>query len=107
MIVVTTESVPGYVVVESLGVVRGNSVRARSLFRDIMAIVRLLVGGEIREYTKMLAETREQALDRMGEEAEGKGANAVIGVRFVTAQTMAGAAEFLAYGTAVRISRSK
>lgn len=107
MIVVTTENVPGYVIVESLGVVRGNSVRARSVFRDIMAVVRLLVGGEIREYTKMLAETREQALDRMGAEAIGLGANAVVGVRFVTAQTMAGAAEFLAYGTAVRISRSK
>ncbi len=104
MIVVSTDGVQGREIAESLGLVRGNAVRARSLVRDIMAVVRMLVGGEIHEYTKMLAETREQALDRMIHEAEDKGADAVVGLRFVTAQTMAGAAEFLAYGTAVRLA---
>ena len=89
--------------VETLGIVRGNSVRARHLGRDIVALFRALVGGEIRDYTKMLAESREQALDRMLEQAIGLGANAVVGMRFTTSTVMAGAAELLAYGTAVRV----
>ena len=107
MIVVTTDGVPGREIAESLGLVRGNAVRARAIGRDIMAMVRMLVGGEIPEYTKMLAETREQALDRMIEEPREQDADAIVGLRFITAQTMAGAAEFLAYGTAVRLSRRR
>lgn len=103
MIVVTTESIQGRRIVSSLGLVRGNAVRARFILRDIMAVLRMIVGGEIPEYTKMMAETREQALDRMLEEARGLDADAIVGVRFVTAQTMAGAAELLVYGTAVTL----
>lgn len=103
MIVVTTERVQGREIEASLGLVRGNAVRARFILRDLMAIVRMIVGGEIPEYTKMMAETREQALDRMLDEARALDADAVVGLRFVTAQTMAGAAELLVYGTAVRL----
>jgi uncharacterized protein YbjQ (UPF0145 family) len=84
-----------------LGVVRGNSVRARHVGRDIMAVLRNVVGGEIRDYTKLLAESREQALDRLVEQAAAMGANAVLGLRFTTSMVMGGAAELLAYGTAV------
>lgn len=103
MIVSTTENIPGMKVVNVHGIVKGNAVRARHMGKDILAVLRNLVGGEIREYTKMLAETREQALDRMKEEAEKQGANAIISVRFITAEIMSGAAELLAYGTAVTI----
>jgi len=99
----TTDELPGQVIVKTLGVVRGNSVRARHLGRDISAVFRNLVGGEIRDYTKMLAESREQALDRMIEQALALGANAVVGMRFTTSTVMAGAAELLAYGTAVTV----
>lgn len=101
MIVVTTPDIVRRRVVRTLGLVRGNTIRARHLGRDIMAQLRNLVGGEIIEYTKMLAESREQALDRMVAEARDLGANAVINVRFATSMVMAGAAELLAYGTAV------
>ena len=101
--VVTTETVPGFQIVESLGAVRGNSVRARHVGRDIIASFKNLVGGEIKDYTKMLAESREQALDRMLDQAIGMGANAVVALRFTTSTVMAGAAEMLAYGTAVKI----
>lgn len=101
MIVVTAETVAGKRVVATLGLVRGNSVRARHIGRDILAVFRNLVGGEIAEYTKMLAETREQALDRIVEQAEELGANAIVSLRFQTAEVMSGAAELLAYGTAV------
>lgn len=101
MIVTTTETISGKKVVKTLGLVKGNSIRARHLGRDIVAGFRNIVGGEITEYTKMLAESREQALDRMEEEADKLGANAVVGMRFVTAAIMGGAAELLAYGTAV------
>jgi len=84
-----------------LGLVRGNTIRARHVGRDIVAGLRNIVGGEIVEYTKMLAEAREQALDRMVEEAEKLGANAVVCLRFTTSYVMGGAAELLAYGTAV------
>jgi uncharacterized protein YbjQ (UPF0145 family) len=102
MIVTTTDELPGRRVVRILGLVRGNTIRARHLGRDIQAVIRNVTGGEIREYTKMLAESREQALDRMTEEAEALGANAVVGVRFTTSMVMSGAAEIMCYGTAVR-----
>jgi len=101
MLIVTTENVSGKKIVKTLGLVKGNTIRARHVGRDIVAGFRNIVGGEITEYTKMLAESREQALDRMKGEAEKFGANAVVGIRFITASIMGGAAELLAYGTAV------
>jgi len=101
MIVVTTDSIPGKRVVKTLGLVKGNTIRARHVGKDILAGLKGLVGGEIIEYTKMVAESREQCLDRVIEEAESLGANAVVGIRFTTASMMQGAAELLAYGTAV------
>lgn len=103
MIVVTDERIVGKKVVRTLGLVRGNTIRARHLGKDVMALLRNLVGGEISEYTKMMAEAREQSLDRMVEEAEELGANAVICTRFATSMLMQGASELLAYGTAVVI----
>lgn len=103
MILCTTDDVPGRRIVRALGLVRGNTIRARHLGHDIVAVLRNLAGGEVREYTKMLAEAREQAIDRMIQEAEALGANAVVGVRFQTAELMRGAAEMLCYGTAVII----
>ena len=101
MIVVTTEEVAGKTVKKHLSLVRGNTIRARHIGHDIMALLRNIVGGEIRDYTKMMAEAREQAIDRMIEDAETLGGNAVIGVRFSTSMIMQGAAEIIAYGTAV------
>ena len=101
MIVVTTDSIPGRRVVRTLGLVKGNTIRARHVGKDILAGLKGLVGGEITEYTKMVAESREQSLDRVIEEAESLGANAVVGLKFTTASMMQGAAELLAYGTAV------
>jgi uncharacterized protein YbjQ (UPF0145 family) len=103
MIVVTTPDVPGMRVTQTLGLVRGNTIRARHVGRDVMAALRNVAGGEIREYTKMMAEAREQAIDRMVEEAEALGADAVVMVRFMTAEIMRGAAEMMCYGTAVRV----
>ena len=103
MIVVTTEKIPGKQVVKVLGMARGNTVRARAVGKDIMAMLRNVVGGEVTEYTKMIAESREQALDRMVENAKEMGANAVVNVRFGTSMVMRGAAEILAYGTAVLV----
>lgn len=105
MIVVTTPDVPGMRVVETLGLVRGNTIRTRHVGRDVLAAMRNLAGGEVREYTKMMAEAREQAIDRMVEEAETLGADAVVMVRFQTVEMMRGAAEMLCYGTAVRLER--
>ncbi len=87
-----------------MGLVRGNTIRARHLGLDILAFLKNLVGGEISDYTKMLAEAREQAIDRMMEEARHLGANAVVGVRFASAEIMSGAAELLCYGTAVVVA---
>ncbi len=101
MILVTTDHVPGKTIKKNLGLVRGNTIRARHLGRDIAAFLRSIVGGEIRDYTKMMAESREQAIDRMIEEAKGLGANAIINVRFTTSMIMQSASEILAYGTAV------
>jgi uncharacterized protein YbjQ (UPF0145 family) len=103
MIVVTTEAIPGYRVVRMLGIVRGNTIRARHVGRDIKAAFRHLIGGEITDYTKLMGESREQALDRMIAEAEKLGANAVVQARFATSMLMGGAAEILTYGTAVII----
>ena len=103
MILSTTYSVPGHTVTVNHGLVRGNTIRARHLGRDIVAGLRSVVGGEITDYTKMLAEAREQALDRMIEEARAVGADAVIGVRFTTSSVMQSASEILAYGTAVAL----
>lgn len=101
MILVTTDRIEGKRIVKTLGLVRGNTIRARHMGHDIKAKFINLVGGEITDYTKMLAESREQAIDRMAEEAESLGANAVINIRFGTSMVMAQAAEILAYGTAV------
>lgn len=101
MMVVTSDTIPGKRIVKVLGMVRGNTIRARHIGRDIGALLRNLVGGEVREYTKLLAEAREQAIDRMVEEARELGGNAVVTARFSTAEMMQGAAELMVYGTAV------
>jgi uncharacterized protein YbjQ (UPF0145 family) len=101
MLLSTTETIPGKTISKHLGLVRGNTIRARHVGKDILAHLRNLVGGEIVEYTKLLAESREQALDRMMEEATKLGANAIVGLRFSTAEIESHAAEILAYGTAV------
>jgi uncharacterized protein YbjQ (UPF0145 family) len=103
MIIVTTQDVPGARTVDTLGLVRGNTIRARNIGKDILAVMRNIVGGEVKEYTKMMAEAREQSIDRMVEEAEALGADAVVSVRFSTSMVMKGAAEMLCYGTAVRL----
>jgi uncharacterized protein YbjQ (UPF0145 family) len=105
MIIVNTENVPGRKVKEVLGLVRGNTIRAKWLGKDIVAGFRNLVGGELKEYTEMLTEARDEAIKRMEEEAKNLGADAVVNVRFTTAQTMRGAAELLAYGTAVKLDK--
>jgi len=104
MIVTMGETVPGRQVSEIVGTVKGNTVRTRFFGRDIMAALRNLVGGEVPEYTKLMAEAREQAIDRMIADAESKGADAVISLRVTTSMIMGGSAELLAYGTAVRLS---
>ncbi len=103
MILTNTDTVPGREVVEILGVVKGNTVRARNIGRDILALLKNVVGGEIEEYTKLIAEAREQALDRMIVQAEELGADAVINLRFSTSYIMSSASEILAYGTAVKL----
>lgn len=106
MLIVSTESIAEKKIVKTLGLVRGNTIRARHLGKDVMAGLRNLVGGEVREYTKMISESREEALNRMVEDAKKLGANAVIGVRFTTSQVMQGAAEILAYGTGVIVEEN-
>ena len=101
VLLATTETVQGFRVRKVLGIVRGNTIRTRHLGNDILAGFRTLVGGEIPEYTKMMAEAREQALDRLRAEAVARGANAVLGMRITTSTVMSGAAEILCYGTAV------
>jgi uncharacterized protein YbjQ (UPF0145 family) len=103
MLLSTTKTIEGKKIVKHLGLVRGNTIRARHLGRDIMAGLRNIVGGEIRDYTKMMAESREQAIDRMVEEAQNLGANAIVGIRFTTSMIMSMASEILAYGTAVLV----
>lgn len=106
MIIVNTESVSGHRITQTLGLVRGNTIRAKHLGKDIIAGLRTIVGGEIKEYTEMLTEARNAALQRMESEAMKMGADAVVNVRFVTSQVMSGAAELLAYGTAVKLEKS-
>lgn len=101
MLLSTTDTIAGKTIVKHLGLVRGNTIRARHIGKDILAGLRNLVGGEVTEYTKLLGESREQALDRMFEEARKLGANAIVGIRFSTSEVAAHAAEILAYGTAV------
>ncbi len=101
MILSTTDTIEGKKIVKHLGLAKGNTIRARHIGRDIMAGLRNIVGGEISDYTKMMAESREQALDRMMEDAQKLGANAVVKVSFSTSMIMQNASEILAYGTAV------
>jgi uncharacterized protein YbjQ (UPF0145 family) len=101
MLLSTTEIIHGKKIVKHLGLVRGNTIRARHLGRDIMAGLRNVVGGEVTDYTKMMAEAREQSIDRMIEEAQKLGANAIVGVKFSTTEMMQHAAEIMVYGTAV------
>lgn len=107
VLLTTLDAVPGHRVVQVLGVVKGSTVRAKHLGKDLLAGLRTLVGGEIPEYTEMLQEAREQAEQRMVEAARQLGADGVLGVRYATASVMAGAAEILAYGTAVRLEPSR
>lgn len=106
MILVTTDSIPGKTIIKTLGLVRGNTIRARNIGKDITAVFKNVVGGEILDYTKMMAESREQAIDRLIEDAEQLGANAVVGLKFTTTSMMQGAAELLVYGTAVVIENA-
>lgn len=101
IILTTTHTIVGKRIVRTVGLVKGNTIRARHLGHDFMAGLKNMVGGEISDYTKMIAECREEALDRMMAEATANGANAVVGVRFATSEMMEKAAELLAYGTAV------
>ncbi len=103
MLVTTTHEIAGKKIVRTLGLVMGNTIRARHVGHDLMAGLKNMVGGEISDYTKMIAECREESLDRMVAQAEANGANAVVGVRFATSEMMEHAAELLAYGTAVMI----
>jgi uncharacterized protein YbjQ (UPF0145 family) len=104
MIVVTSDTVPGRTIVATVGLARGNAVRGAHAGDDITAWFKNMVGGEIPEYTKLMAESREQALDRMIEDARARGADAIVGLRFATCEISDGAAEFLAYGTAVKLA---
>ena len=101
MIITTTEKIEGKKIKKTVGLVRGSTIRAKHLGKDIMAAFRGIAGGEISEYTQMMAESREQALQRMAEDAEKQGANAIVAVRFSTSMVMQSAAEILAYGTGV------
>ena len=103
IILSTTDFIPGKEIIEILGIARGSTVRARNIGRDIFAGLKNIVGGEIEEYTKLQAESREQAIQRMNEDAEQLNADAIINVRFTTSVIMQGAAELLAYGTAVKL----
>jgi uncharacterized protein YbjQ (UPF0145 family) len=107
MIIVSANEIPDKKVKKTLGLVKGNTIRARNLGRDIVAVFKNMVGGEIEEYTKLLAQSREQAIDRMIVSAEELGANAIICVRFSTSEIMKGAAEIMVYGTAVVVEDEK
>ena len=103
MIITTTETIPNKEVTEILGIARGSTVRAKNIGKDIFAILKTIVGGEISEYTRLQAESREQSMQRMIEDANSMGADAIINVRLTTAMIMQGTAEILAYGTAVKL----
>ena len=101
--IVTSPNIPGKKIVKTLGLVKGNTIRARHIGKDILAVFKNIVGGEIQEYTKLMAESREQAIDRMVQDAEQLGANAIISVSTTTSVISQGAAELLVLGTAVVI----
>jgi len=101
MIITTSAQIEGKTIAKTVGLVKGSTIRARHLGKDIMAGLRGMVGGEISEYTKMMAEAREQAIQRMVEDAEKQGANAIVSMRFTTSMVMQSASEILAYGTGV------
>jgi len=103
MIIVTTEEIPNKKIKETLGIARGSTVRARNIGRDIFAGIKNLVGGEISEYTRLQAESREQAIQRMKDDAEKMGANAIVNIRLTISMVMQGCSEILAYGTAVTV----
>jgi uncharacterized protein YbjQ (UPF0145 family) len=103
VIIVTTDYISGKEILETLGMARGSTVRARNIGRDIVAGLKNIVGGEVSEYTRLMADAREEALERMIKDAQNLGADAVITVRFMTSSVMAGASEILAYGTAVKL----
>ncbi len=103
MILSTTHTVPGYEITANIGIARGSTVRTRNIGNDLMASLKNIVGGEIEEYTKLQAQSREQAMQRMIEDAQKLGADAIIGIHITTSMVMQGASEILAYGTAVKI----
>jgi len=103
MLITTQDEFADYEIIETIGLVRGNTIRARHIGKDILAGLRTIVGGEIKEYTKMLAESREQSIDRMVAEATHKNADGIVAMRFTTSPVMQGSAELLAYGTAVKL----
>jgi len=103
MIIATTDIIPNKEITEILGIARGSTVRARNIGRDIFAGLKNIVGGEIEEYTKLQAESREQAMQRMTRDAQKLGADAIINMRLTTSMVMQGASEILAYGTAVKL----
>ncbi|MDX9924959.1 MAG: YbjQ family protein [Ignavibacteriaceae bacterium] len=105
ILIVTTENIAGYEITESLGIARGSTVRARHIGKDIFAGLKNIIGGEISEYTGLLADAREQALSRMIKDAEKINADAVVNVRFTTSAVSQGAAEILAFGTAVKLKK--
>jgi uncharacterized protein YbjQ (UPF0145 family) len=105
MLITTTDSIAGHKIVTTIGLVRGNTIRAKHVGKDILAGLKMIIGGEITQYTEMLTEARNEALLRMKADAGRVDANAIINVRFVTAQVMQGAAELLAYGTAVKVEK--
>ena len=105
ILITTQDEFADYNIIETLGMVKGNTIRARHIGKDIMAGLRTIVGGEITEYTKMLAESREQSLDRMIAQAQAMGADGIVCMRFTTSAVMQGSAELLAYGTAVKLEK--
>jgi len=107
MLLTTQDNFSNYEIVETLGIVRGNTVRARHVGKDILAGFRNIVGGEIEEYTKLLGESREQSIDRMIEIAESLGADGIVCIRFTTSSIMQSAAEMFVYGTAVKLKKKK
>jgi uncharacterized protein YbjQ (UPF0145 family) len=107
MIISTTENLPGFDIIEVIEIARGSTVRARHIGRDISAIFKSVIGGEIQEYTRLMAEAREHAIDRMIADAERLDADAIVNVRFATATVLQGSSEILAYGTAVKIRKKR
>ncbi|MCD5405402.1 MAG: YbjQ family protein [Desulfotomaculum sp.] len=105
MLITTQDRFDDYEIVETIGLVKGNTIRARHVGKDILAGLRSLIGGEIGEYTEMLAESRKQAIDRMIADAKSKGADGIVAVRLTTSAIMQGTSELLAYGTAVKLRK--